>query len=873
MAKGKAHTVVPGQGQITSFYRPKKKRGRPPKNKRNNRASNPNNTIPPRDTTTPTHAKETTVEVNKRKDAPSESNDIALPLQKKARVNWSIDPHFQGLVKDWLNNGPSKKDPNGEEITSLTQYSSIHNIPFHTLYKYCREDGSKRLELGGSVGRKPLIPKIDQTFVVETAVRKDRANDGLSPKEMYGLIIDICPGKELTVKQARDHFERTMKTGHKHLLKQNFRVAQATTTKRNAMSIEQQWRWHALIDYQLKKLRELNTGLCGCKCGKTFGELIDHFVLGGDETCFMASRHGQLRVVAAKGKKKHEKNSEDCRQSITVYRSFTSAGNDGPSVFLTQGKTAANNGGFTDAFLKRFGAAEGSTLVPTPSAYTDTNTWEKITQSLIKGYRASSEHVKKSPHWWMLEIVDGFGAHLASVEALKQRSDAKIFCIKEEADTSSYNQAYDQFVGKSDKAHHEEAVVALQGSRYANGVLNQWSLVHAALFAIRQTKKETRINSFQRVNLQPSTRTNFKTWIEKKDQALQAGTTFDHAIDADKFDMLPFWWQALHSSKKKNAMLIVKNHNGFTVDCLKELDSSCTIDLSMAQDFRLCYECALENPSHLDRDASTSCNHNVIVTQAPSAPTNIDTIPPTQEDFVALEANVQTNVLNGLANFQLKPPGLSGLQLFGHMIKFRELHKAAKECFCTFTTEPSQYLDVEVSHANRCVCAATANELCGTCLDTKRNIMADSFGTNAKARLARRKLNATAGFKSQCAVLNSEEALRRHENFQKMTAAIAELDATKAEKKNVAKEDLKKTLMDASVAALTKLIAKKGKVSDLKKNEMSAILLKCYGHMMDPVKHKVGPLVSALNSKISGNRNALGVDAAAADFSKFEGNM
>jgi len=60
----------------------------------------------------------------------------------------------------------------------------------------------------------------------------------------------------------------------------------------------------------------------------------------------------------------------------------------------------------------------------------------------------------------MLEIVDGFG--MASDAALKLRFDAKISCIKEEAETSSYNQAYDQFVAKSDKLHQEEATNILK---------------------------------------------------------------------------------------------------------------------------------------------------------------------------------------------------------------------------------------------------------------------------------------------------------------------------------------------------------------------------------------------------------------------------
>ena len=58
----------------------------------------------------------------------------------------------------------------------------------------------------------------------------------------------------------------------------------------------------------------------------------------------------------------------------------------------------------------------------------------------------------------MLEIVDNFSAHMASDAALKLQFDAKISCIKEEAETSSYNHAYNQFVAKLDKLHQEEVM-------------------------------------------------------------------------------------------------------------------------------------------------------------------------------------------------------------------------------------------------------------------------------------------------------------------------------------------------------------------------------------------------------------------------------
>jgi hypothetical protein len=71
-----------------------------------------------------------------------------------------------------------------------------------------------------------------------------------------------------------------------------------TTTKRSGITLSQQFRWHTTYDSALDELRRRNTGLCN-KTGKTFGELIQHFIVGGDETCFMPCEQRTVKVIAA----------------------------------------------------------------------------------------------------------------------------------------------------------------------------------------------------------------------------------------------------------------------------------------------------------------------------------------------------------------------------------------------------------------------------------------------------------------------------------------------------------------------------------------------------------------------------------------------
>jgi hypothetical protein len=109
------------------------------------------------------------------------------------------------------------------------------------------------------------------------------------------------------------------------------------------------------------------------------------------------------------------------------------------------------------------------------------------------------------PQWWMLEIFDGFGAHLLSLTAMQQRLDNKILSLKEEGDSSHVNQACDEFVAKShvnqacDKfvAKSDEVIkgvglLILCGQKLvAKGVVDQWEMVLVGLMAVRATKHKT----------------------------------------------------------------------------------------------------------------------------------------------------------------------------------------------------------------------------------------------------------------------------------------------------------------------------------------------------------------------------------------------
>ena len=287
--------------------------------------------------------------------------------------------------------------------------------------------------------------------------------------------------------------------------------AQATTIKRSAITVEQQFRWHHTYEQALNLLRARNTGVCK-ETGKTFGEVIHHFIIGGDETG-MSGSDGNVEIVGSVEKKKHEATNMDSRVSITMYRTGSVAGSNGPTAFLLSGVNKRKH--FDDAFLKKYGAAEGSTIAMTDSAYMTEESWIKLTPSLCKGIR-SMPIIVKNPQWWALEILDGFGPHVSSLEAMEIREKNKILCLKEEGDSSHVNQAYDKFVACHDKKLKRELLCTLRNSPAINkGVLDQYGLLHTGLICVRETTPATWTNSFQACNLDPRTRLSFPLWCKK----------------------------------------------------------------------------------------------------------------------------------------------------------------------------------------------------------------------------------------------------------------------------------------------------------------------------------------------------------------------
>jgi hypothetical protein len=244
----------------------------------------------------------------------------------------------------------------------------------------------------------------------------------------------------------------------------------------------------------------------------------------------------------------------------------------------------------------------------TENAFMTVDAWYRMTPNIILGLRNINKYVAANPQWWLLEIFDGFGAHLLSHKANEERFVAKILSLKEEGDTSHVCQAYDKHVAKGDKCAKSLSLSFLRtGFKVSNLLIDQWSLVQVGMFAVRDTTRECWTRSFDSCNLDPRTRVSFGEWCERIGHFLQGGESFaPETFSANSeahhiYAMLPTWWHAMQPHEKKRVEAVVEAHDRqFTVECVTEMHLTCSIPMKDLQNLRLCLECSWENPAQLD---------------------------------------------------------------------------------------------------------------------------------------------------------------------------------------------------------------------------------------------------------------------------------
>lgn len=377
----------------------------------------------------------------------------AVTMKAKAKApkyeNWAINGNFERLKSAVVAN--INKEATDSTLESISTESGI---PRPTLHRHTKKMQAIAADTGIAVDRlpvglvfpvshrgslKPALLNEDEVKLLASAIiHRDEANNGMSRQEVGQLILEMS--QTSSMKKAMDHYDYLVRNRRLIGVKNGGHTvkAQATTTVRSQIQVEQQLRWHTTIDEALQEQRRLN------QPALAFEQYQDDFFGNLDETCLMSNADGDVRVIAAESKKKTEKNTDDSRVSITSIRVGMASGIQGPFTFLAKGVRMDRP---SLKKLLKDKAPAGSSIHMSPSAYMTDEVYDRLVPGLCAGIREMPV-IKDHPEWWVVLSMDGFGSHVNVNRAQQTFHDHRILVIKEEGDSSHVNQAYDQFVAK-----------------------------------------------------------------------------------------------------------------------------------------------------------------------------------------------------------------------------------------------------------------------------------------------------------------------------------------------------------------------------------------------------------------------------------------
>ena len=115
-----------------------------------------------------------------------------------------------------------------------------------------------------------------------------------------------------------------------------------------------------------------------------------------------------------------------------------------------------------------------------------------MTLSVIEGLRIMNKYIKENPQCFMLDILNGFRAHLVLLPEMVQRFENNILSLKEEGNSYHVNKAYNNVFAKYYKVVKGESLEILRDTTLiSQGVVNKSRLVKCGLYSILATKRET----------------------------------------------------------------------------------------------------------------------------------------------------------------------------------------------------------------------------------------------------------------------------------------------------------------------------------------------------------------------------------------------
>ena len=314
--------------------------------------------------------------------------DANLPMNKKpldtrrpiasakgtGYINWALPENFNLLRHYVICHIRRKESAESDDENTGIVPATTTMIPRSTLNRHAKHflqvSKEKKLPLeqvtnpmifpktrGGGNG---LLNDNDVELLASTIIYRDEANNGMSRNEAIQLVMELSQTTDR--KAAECHYDYLVRQKRLVGVKNFGRSvkAQATTSKRGQITVEQQLRWHTTVQEALDFQRRVN------KPTEEYLSKEDFFFGNLDETCLMANADGTVRVIASASKKKTEKNTDDSRASITSLRIGLSSGTQGPFTFLAKG-TRMERKSITRLLKEQ--CPPGSQVIMSPSAY------------------------------------------------------------------------------------------------------------------------------------------------------------------------------------------------------------------------------------------------------------------------------------------------------------------------------------------------------------------------------------------------------------------------------------------------------------------------------------------------------------------------
>ena len=135
---------------------------------------------------------------------------------------------------------------------------------------------------------------------------------------------------------------------------------------------------------------------------------------------------------------------------------------------------------------------------------------------------------------------------------------------------------YDQFVANNDKKILADTLACQRKIKHVNkGVVDQYQLVFTFVSIVTETLKQTWVNSFQSVDLDPLNWPTLNEWVDRINPFIQGVALFNIEENIDinrKYAILTEYFHFMKAEEKKLLMDIMeKNNKWFSLECVREI--------------------------------------------------------------------------------------------------------------------------------------------------------------------------------------------------------------------------------------------------------------------------------------------------------------